>query len=57
MLLVNSAPNRRFGNMAGRRIYSRLFVRYWAFVPADEQLFGFSSFNQLLFINLASVTG
>ena len=26
----------RFGAMAGRRIYSQLFVRYWATVPADE---------------------
>ena len=26
----------RFGNMAGRRIYSQLFVRYSASVPADE---------------------
>ena len=26
----------RFGNMAGRRIYAQLFVRYSAFVPADE---------------------
>jgi len=30
------AHNIRFGNMAGRRIYSQLFVRYWASVPADE---------------------
>jgi hypothetical protein len=30
------ADNRRFGIMAGRRIYSQLFVRYWASVPADE---------------------
>jgi hypothetical protein len=28
--------NRRFGNMAGRRIYAQLFVRYSASVPADE---------------------
>ncbi|RYZ18360.1 MAG: alpha/beta hydrolase, partial [Chitinophagaceae bacterium] len=26
----------RFGNMAGRRIYSQFFVRYSASVPADE---------------------
>ena len=25
------------GYMAGRRIYVRLFVRYWASVPADEK--------------------
>ncbi len=28
--------NIRFGNMAGQRIYSQLFVRYSASVPADE---------------------
>ena len=28
---------RRFGNMAGRRIYSQLFVLYSSSVPADEQ--------------------
>ena len=31
-----AAYNTRFGNMAGRRIYSQLFIRYLAFVPADE---------------------
>ena len=30
--------NIRFGNMAGRRIYSQLFFRYSASVPADERL-------------------
>jgi hypothetical protein len=31
-----AAQNIRFGNMAERRIYSQLFVRYPALVPADE---------------------
>ena len=42
------ACNKRFGNMAGRRIYSQLFVRYWAVARADEYLFGFSSYHHLL---------
>lgn len=29
------APNIRFSNLAGQRIYSQLFVRYSASVPAD----------------------
>jgi hypothetical protein len=33
----NIAANIRFGNTAGRRIYSQLFVRYSASVLADEK--------------------
>jgi len=33
---IKTAHNRRFGNMAGRRIYAHLSVRYSASVPADE---------------------
>ena len=32
-------------------------VHYWAFVPADVFQFGFSSYFQLLVINLAAVPG
>jgi len=31
-----TTANIRFGNMAGQRIYSQLFVRYSASVPAGE---------------------
>jgi hypothetical protein len=33
---IKTTAYRRFGNMAGRRIYSQLFVRYLASVPTDE---------------------
>jgi hypothetical protein len=31
-----TAPNSRFGNMAGRRIYSQLFIRKSPSGPADQ---------------------
>ena len=45
--LSKTAYNRRFGNMEGRRIYSQLFVRYSASVPADGKLIGSRINNEL----------
>jgi hypothetical protein len=45
---IAHAANRRFGNMAGRRIYSQLFVRYSASVPADGILMSIRINNELL---------
>jgi hypothetical protein len=43
-----TATNRRFGNMAGRRIYAKLFVRYSASVPADGIQMSSKINNELL---------
>ena len=63
-MITPPAHNRRFGNMAGRRIYSQLFVRQSALVPSDESLYSadgtllsISNNNEHFIINLASVPG
>jgi hypothetical protein len=56
MKVEERTHNRRFGNMAGRRIYSQfLFAYRLQFQPTNKGSNRIN--NEFLFINLATVTG